>query len=279
MTEPILQEVNRLSIWDLSHYWHGFNPQKSTPSRLPLDVQKTIRALTLKASKSLYLRCTVNGFVHRKLIDAEDQIAISWVRRLYKREFDFAIKGKKYKRSFLSDISISRKSVLIWCKKNNFEPPKFWFRDDDPLLSKSVEELDTALSPEQMQQYGYIALFNPTQTEKNQNTSYQFSTDADIESEKLDIKRKNSIIEEAISEINKANAKARYKELDDVKASFIKYYQSNKSLGQHKSELARQFFYSLSFAEKVLVVPTYTEKDKKTGYEKAVRNLLKVIKK
>ncbi len=278
MSEPILKELDKLSIWDLSHYWHGFNPQKSTKSSMPVEVQKSMRALALKASKSLYLACKSKGFVFKRLTDAEDQITISVVKRLYKREFEYAIRGKKYKRSFLSSISIGRKSVLIWCKKNKIDPPKFWFGDDDPLLSQTIEELDTSLPPDQMQKYGYVALFDIEPANDNANVGYQFSSDIDIETDKPDFKKKNSFVKEAISEINKANAKARYLELDQVKARFIKYYKSNKDKAIKNSELIRQFFDTLSFAEKVLVVPTYDDKDKKEGYRKAVRNLSKVIK-
>lgn len=238
-----------------------------------------MRALALKASKGLYLICRPNSFVYNRLVDAEDEITISVVKRIYKREFDYAIKGIKYKRKFLSAISMGRKGVLIWCKKNKIAPPKFWFSDDDSLLSKSIEELDTSLSPEQMQKYGYIALFDTSQASTILNNGFQFSSDIDAGADRPDFKQKNSIIKEAISESNRANAKARYAELDKIKANFDKFYSENKTNYKSKSAAATAFFESLTFADKVLVVPSYEDKDKKYGHEKAVRNLLKVIKK
>ncbi|MBX9676136.1 MAG: hypothetical protein K2V71_05965 [Methylotenera sp.] len=278
MAEPILKELDKLSIWDLSHYWHGFNPQKSTASNLPLEVQKTMRALALKASKSLYLLCRPKGFTYNRLTDPEDQLTISIVKRIFKREFDLVIRGKKYKHKFLSDISIGRKSVLIWCKKNKITPPNFWFDANDPLVSKSIEELDISLSPEQMQSYGYIALFNISQ-HNNLLNGFQFSSDINTDSHRPDFKQKSLIIKEAISESNRVNAKARYTKLDEIKANFEKYYSENRSNFKSKASTSIAFFESLTFAQKVLVVPSYDVNDKKDGYKKAVRNLLKVIKK
>ena len=276
MTESILKEVEKLSLWDISHYWHGVNPQKTLPSRLPLEVQKTMRALALKASKGLYLICKPNGFIYNRLVDQEDQFTISYVRRCYKREFDYAINGKKYKRKFLSGISMGRKGILIWCKRNNISPPKFWFDENDPLLSKSIEELDTSLPPDQMKIHGYIALFDTSNV--NKKSGNQFDLDFYTDAEKPDFKKKNSIIEEAISESNRANAKSRYVKLDNIKANFLKFYSENKTNFKSKAAVATAFFEALTFSEKVLIVPTYNENDKKEGYKKAIRNLLKVIK-
>lgn len=100
MLEPTLKVVDRLSIWDISHYWHGFNPLKSMPSHLPLEVQKSIRALALKASKNLHLRCATKGLIYKSLTNPDDILALSYVRRLYRREFKYAIEGRKYKRVF-----------------------------------------------------------------------------------------------------------------------------------------------------------------------------------
>lgn len=279
MSGSVLKEIDKLSLWDISHYWHGANPQKTSPSRLPLEVQKTMRALALKASKGLYLICRPNSFVFNRLVDPEDQFTISVVKRLYKREFEYAIKGTKYKRNFLSNISMGRKGILIWCKRNKVTPPNFWFDEDDPLLSKTIQELDNSLSPEQMQTYGYVALFETANLNESLKTDFQFSSDVDTGVDKPDFKKKNSIIEEAISEGNRANAKARYIELDKIKVNFVKFYSENKTNFKSKAAVATAFFELLTFAEKVLVVPSYDEKDKKDGIEKAIRNLLKVIKK
>lgn len=279
MSESVLKEIDKLSLWDISHYWHGANPQKTSPSRLPLEVQKTMRALALKASKGLYLICKPNSFVYNRLVDTEDQFTIAVVKRIYKREFEYAINGTKYKRKFLSSISMGRKGILIWCKRNKISPPNFWFDEDDPLLSKTIQELDNSLSPEQMKTYGYIALFETANVSENLKTDFQFSSNVDSGVDKPDFKKKNSIIEEAISEANRANAKARYTKLDKIKANFDKYYSENKTNFKSKAAVATAFFEALTFAEKVLIVPTYDEHDKKEGYKKAIRNLLKVIKK
>ena len=91
-------------------------------------------------------------------------------------------------------------------------------------------------------------------------------------------KKKNAIIEEAISKSNRANAKSRYAKLDEVKANFVKFFAQNKATYKSKSATARAFFESVPFNEKVLIAPTYDKDQHKDGLEKATRNLLKVIK-
>lgn len=278
MTESVLKEIDKLSLWDISHYWHGANPQKTSPSRLPLEVQKTMRALAMKASKGLYLICKPNGFIYNQLVDPEDLFTIGFVKRSYKREFDYVINGRKYKRKFLSSISMGRKGILIWCKRNKIAPPKFWFDENDSLLSKTVEELDTSLSPDQMQKYGYIALFDTDKDSESKQSGFQLAADFHADAEKPDFKKKNIIIEQAISESNRANAKVRYAKLDKIKSCFVQFYSENKAHYKGKSAIARAFFEVLPFSEKVLVVPSYNEKHHKEHLEKATRNLLKVIK-
>lgn len=41
MPKPLLKELDKLSIWDFSHYWYGVNPQKISAPKLLLDVQKS----------------------------------------------------------------------------------------------------------------------------------------------------------------------------------------------------------------------------------------------
>lgn len=36
---------NYLSIWEVAHRWHGVDPNKTSPSDLPINVQDTLRYL------------------------------------------------------------------------------------------------------------------------------------------------------------------------------------------------------------------------------------------
>jgi hypothetical protein len=273
MGEPTLKPVDRLSVWDISHYWHDANPQTSSPSKLPLEVQKTLRALALKASKSLYLRCG-KGFIYKSLTDPENELPLSYIRRLYKREFKYVIEGRKYKKSFLSSLNMSRVGVLVWCRENKFKPPSFWFADDDPLLAKPLQELGRKFTPDEIEQYGLILLLN--EESKPAGEHIRTSSDSDLSQDRPDFPEKTSFIKEAISEINKANAKARFAPAEKLKLEFKEYYEANGY--KNKSRAARDYFDSLTPEQRKIIVPSYFEREHKSFYRLAVRNLLRVFK-
>lgn len=274
MTEPTLKTINRLSLWDISHYWHGFNPLKTSPSRLPIEVQKSIRALALKASKNLQLRCTTKGLIYKSLTDPDNELPLSYVRRAYRREFKYAIEGRKYKKSFLTNINMSRSGVLIWCKENNFKPPAFWFADDDPILKKSVEELDKKLTPEEIEKYGMVTLFS--EEPRPIGSPPNNPIDTAMSQQKPESHPQDSLIQAALSRMNKANAKVRYEPADKLKAEFKEFF---KSKGYRvKSHAARDFFESLDPASRRFIVPSYFETEHDQFIDNAVRNLREVLK-
>lgn len=272
--EATLKQVDRLSIWDISHYWHDFNPLTSSPSQLPLEVQKTIRALAQKASKSLHLRFGGKGLVYKTLTGPDKQIPLSYVRRAYRREFKYAIEGRKYKKKFLGNINMSRAGVLIWCKENGIKPPTFWFSDDDPMLAKPVEELGRKLTPEEIDQYGLVVLFDDEQ--QSADESMRMSSDIDLSEDHPDFKAKDSIIKDALSKMNQANAKARFAPAEQLKQKYKAFYQEKSY--KNKSQAARDYFDSLTPEQRKIIVPTYYERAHADFYKLAVRNLLKVFK-
>lgn len=275
MSTPAISEVKWLSLWDISHYWHGFNPQR-TSSYLPLEVQKTLRALALRASKGMYLRCNAGGIIFNSLTDHDFEPAIALIRRFYLREFNFAITGRKYKRKFLSQITMSKNGLILWCRLNSIEPPKFWFGDDDPLLKKSIDQLECKISPEQMLSYGFVRLLSDPD-EKPIIEGIKLSTDFD----KVDkpVSESKDLIKEALSQMNRANAEVRYSKLNQLKSRFETYYADNMCEQTTKADRVREFFDTLTFDEKITIVPSFEEKSPKENYRKAIRNLSKAVKK
>jgi hypothetical protein len=269
----VLHDIPQLSIWDLSHYWHSVNPQSTQASNLPVKVQQTLRALALKASKGLYLRCEVGGFIHK--VFNEEPVAVSTVSRIYQRELRAAYTGKKYKKKFLSGISMSKKGVLIWCKQTKTEPPSFWFNDDDPLLSKSVSELVSPLSDEQMRKYGYFPMFGKELESPTLDNIFKVSNADSLTIEGQAFKEKNSPIAKAISDMASKNAKQRYTILDGIKNEFIEFYQTSNY--KNRKEAARIFFESLNSKARIQLVPTYDETDLAQSKEKAVRTLTNAL--
>lgn len=224
----------------------------------------------------MYLRCNAGGIIFKALTDPDFGTSIALIRRLYLREFNFAITGRKYKRKFLSQITMSKNGLILWCRLNRIEPPKFWFGDDDPLLKKSIDQLECKISPEQMQSYGFIRLLSDTD-EIPIIEGIKLSSDFD----NIDkpVSESKDIIKEALSQMNRANAEVRYSKLNQLKSRFETYYTDNMSDKAKKADLIRKFFDSLAFDEKIAIVPTFDEKSPKENYQKAIRTLSKVIKK
>ncbi len=272
--EATLKQVERLSIWDISHYWHDFNPLTSSPSKLPLRVQKTIRALAQKASQSLVLRCGGKGLIYKTLTGPDKQVPLSYVRRLYRREFNYAIEGRKYKKSFLGRINMSRVGVLVWCKENGIKPPTFWFSEDDPLLAKSAAELDRKLTSEEIDLYGFIVLFG--EEPKPADEPMRMSSDIDLSEDRPGFKVKDPLFKEALSQMNKANAKARFAPAEQLKQKYKAFYQEKGY--KNKSQAARDYFDSLTPEQRKIIVSIYSEREHEKFYEHAVRNFLKVFK-
>lgn len=274
MREPTLKQVDRLSIWDISHYWHDANPQTSSPSNLPLEVQKTIRALAQRASKTLYLRCGGKGFIYKSLTGPANEPQLSYVRRLYRREFKYAIEGRKYKKSFLGNINMARAGVLIWCKENGFKPPAFWFSEDDPLLAKSPQELTKKFTPEEIEQFGLILLLD--EQPKPLSEPVRMSSDIDLSQNHRGFNAQESIIKKALSDMNKASAKARFAPAEKLKDEFKEFFEVHGYT--NKSQAARDYFDFLSVEKRKILVPTYYERDHQKFHSNAVRNLRSVFK-
>ena len=85
-----------------------------------------------------------------------------------------------------------------------------------------------------------------------------------------------SDVNKVISEMNRKNAKTRYKTLDNHKEKFKEFFTANNY--KNKSQAARDYFSSLSMEDKKIVVRTYFEQDHNNGLEKAVRTLTKYLK-
>lgn len=96
------------------------------------------------------------------------------------------------------------------------------------------------------------------------------SVTAEIETLDAEVKADN-----AISEMTSKNAKARYVELDAIKANFIHYH--NETKGKNRTASAKTFFNKLDQRSKLTLVPTYDEKDLDTTINKAVRTLTKAL--
>jgi hypothetical protein len=264
-----MKEFFELSLWEISHYWHGYSPSQTDPSKLPLEVEKTLRVLAGGASKGLYFRCTEKSLYYQAFND--QAWAVRSIAEIYQRELKRAYKGDRFKKRFLSSLTMTRIAIAKWCKTTNTPAPEFWFEKDDVLLKKDASELDTVSALSRKGIYKVFPLF-ATPTEEQENNNQKTDTFVDPSSlDNIEIPSKEKSIKEEISRLARENALTKHKPLQDVKKQFIRYFYAEKHT--IKSKAARLFFSGLNELDKIKLVPTYTNKEPKLSEEKAVRTL------
>lgn len=271
-----MQDFTKISLWDICHYWHGYNPQTTLPSRLPTKVQMSIRSLALKLSKTLYFRINVNTIPYR--VFYEEPTPVRYIARIYQRELENAYTGKRYKKKFLQSIEIGRLSLLKWCQETSTPAPSFWFDENDPILAKPVESPFFDWSEDEKRKHGYFALFETAESEPKVKATSQSSDINPSSFDSTEFKEKDNIIKKALSELNSKNAKSRYVAADKIKSDYKDFFRANRSKYKYKSHAARDFFNSLNEKDKKEIVPTYFEMNHERCLEKAVLNLNKILK-
>lgn len=68
-------DTDHLSVWEVAHRWHGFDPNTTDPKALPLAVQDTLRTITRLQFNHELTVCNKRGIVlkdERSLVDFEN---------------------------------------------------------------------------------------------------------------------------------------------------------------------------------------------------------------
>jgi hypothetical protein len=68
-------DTDHLSVWEVAHRWHGFDPNTTDPKALPLAVQDTLRTITRMQFGHELTVCNKRGIVlkdQRSLVDFEN---------------------------------------------------------------------------------------------------------------------------------------------------------------------------------------------------------------
>ena len=265
-----MREFSELTLWEISHYWHGYSPDQTSPSKLPLEVEKTLRVLAGGASKGLYFRCTKDSTYYQ--VFSEQAWTIRSIAKIYQRELKRAYQGRRFKKKFLDSLTMTRTAIAKWCKKTNTPAPSFWFDEDDPLLKKSIDQLDTFSALTRNNLFYAFPLF-PKQNDVNSINSNSH-TDATVNPESLNslmIPSNEKQIKQAISRLAQSNALMKYKTQHEIKKNFIRYFHANKL--ENRNAAAKAFFATLTTKEKLRLVPTYDESEPEQSLDKAVRTL------
>lgn len=266
----IMKEFSELSLWDISHYWHGFSPNQTRASKLPVEVEKTLRVLAAGASRGLYFRCLEHSLYYQAF--NEKAWAVRSIAAICQRELKLAYRGVRFKKKFLCSLTMTRTAIALWCKSTNTPAPSFWFDVDDPLLKNRISQLDTiqALSRNGLYQTFPLFVTNENSIQVKQDNENQTSvslTSLDV----LEVPAKEKLIREEISRLARENAFIKHKPLQEIKKRFIRFYHSRKF--DSRKDAAREFFDSLSDKERIQLVPTYDSRDPDQSQDKAVRTL------
>lgn len=67
--------IDHLSVWEVAHRWHGFDPNTTDPQALPLAVQDTLRTITRMQFGHKLTVCNKRGIVlkdQRSLVEFEN---------------------------------------------------------------------------------------------------------------------------------------------------------------------------------------------------------------
>ena len=266
----MLRQLSKLSIWEISHHWHGENPDKTSPKSLPLDVQNTLRALAGSSSKALYFCCSPQSLYCHAFTDSA--LAVQLITRIYQKELRKAYEKRIFNKKLLDGLTISRVALAKWCLKTKEPLPDFWFLPDDPLRQARIHELDDISL---LSQNGALVLFPMS----GQNYIAMSSSDglhtssSDLES----IPSQKKALSEEISRIARQNAQAKYQSAYEIKRRFIRYYYAHNFT--KKSHAARDFFCTLSEEEKRELVPSFglTRDELDAEEEKAIRTLMTAL--
>lgn len=267
----MLHHLSELSLWEISHYWHGHEPDKTTPKALPLEVQNTLRVLAAASSRALYFRCRPNTVYYQAFSD--NAWAVRSIASIYQRELQRTYKLRRFKKKFLDSLTISRTALAKWCLKTHTPLPEFWFSSDDPLTWAKAEELDETAALSHAGHFVLFPLFKKTgpATPSSETAPEETLETSSSSLEGIDAQKK--ILGEEISRIARQNALAKYEPLYDLKRRFIRFYLANTFGSQ--TDAARRFFDSLNDQEKIDLVPSYDDNSPDTTPPgvKAIRTL------
>ncbi|NMT63648.1 hypothetical protein [Marinobacter orientalis] len=61
----LIEQMDHLSVWEVAHRWHGYDPNLTDPLTLPLPIQDTLRNITRQQFRHELSVCSTNGVVRK----------------------------------------------------------------------------------------------------------------------------------------------------------------------------------------------------------------------
>lgn len=264
----MLRNISELGLWDIAHYWHDISPNHKH-AKLPLKVEKTLRALAQAASGGLYFRCYQDSLYYHAF--HEQAWAVRSVATIFQRKLKRVYQGNYHNKKFLNSLTMTRTAIAKWCRITRTPPPDFWFEPDDPLLTRDIEQLDTFAALTGHGAFTAFPLFNPKEDVPGAGQGDSQATINPSAFNDLEIPVSEKAIREEISRLGRKNALSRYSKQHELKRQFIRYFHEDPS--RKRARAARLFFTKLTIEQKKCLVPTYLEQDAEEGVKKAIRTL------
>lgn len=141
-----------LSIWEIAHRWHNYDPNLSTDDNIPLEAQDKIRLLTKAMERHDLRSCSEHGvenWIHDDVVEFKDyQSDIKDENERYREwqaHYDAGVRkhnaitenfreiyiNRKYSKDILDNVYVFQPTLIEYCKEREIEPPQFWYDGAD----------------------------------------------------------------------------------------------------------------------------------------------------
>lgn len=147
-----------LSVWEIAHRWHGYDPNTTDPHALPLEVQDRLRLLTRLMYEHDLNSCNEKGVEnwvlgdmlgreallktneHKTLSDEELEEQYRAYAEQYEwrasfhtnlvKDFDQCFRYRVYDKATLDRVFIFQPTLFEVCREHGIKPPTFWQCED-----------------------------------------------------------------------------------------------------------------------------------------------------
>lgn len=228
MTSIMLVHIKNMSLWEVAHYWHNYDPRESKTHNLPLKVRDTLLVLAMSYCKKLCLRVENHKAYLLELVGYAPRLTA----RHYKTSFKKSIDSKVFGKQFYSGMYITRSQLARWCVEHNEPLPQFWFPDNEKFPYDATGDLGDEITVGG--RYKLMMLYDDT----------------------VKVSGETSLVQPIVTTVNEnaikaANAKHAHR--NSIKARFISFYQSEGSNHPSKTASAEHFYESLDDLQEKLL--------------------------
>lgn len=236
----MLVHVKILSLWEIAHYWHDYDPRESYTHQLPLKVRDTLLVLAMSYCHKINMRIEREKTYLVEVLKKPPRFTQRHYRHAFKKAIDSKVFGKK----FFSNLFLSRSQLGRWCIEHNEPFPNFWFPDNKKYPFNEAGDISDEISVNG--RYHIQLLYDDT-TKKDEPEKSVSTT----------------VNENAIKAAN-----AKHAIRNAIKSRFIAFFDDNGS-GYPSRKAAAEFFFD-----------SLDEKNEKLLFEHkdaAVRTLLNAL--